>query len=274
MTMKKILISALTLVAVGAPLTTCAATVPSVSNIEHIISSDLMKQEAAITVTEPTTSHAEAVKLFNAASWLNMMNIVTTRTEGALVVPLSKTTSEVTYYVWYRETSAQQKAVTVGVKRVLKRIIKPGMDVYAKEFAINNYVVSHVKYDNSLTLATAYDALFKHDAVCNGYAWLTYDMLNAAGIPNRIITGTGFYRNQSGFHAWNEVDLNSKWYMLDTTWNSSISHYNWYNLTSSQLAKSHTWNHAGLPIANTNFMSVLQRSRTKQDQTILKVIQG
>jgi transglutaminase/protease-like cytokinesis protein 3 len=204
-----------------------------------------------------------------------MMNIVTTRTEGALVVSLSKTTSEVTYYVWYRETQAQQKAVTVGVKRVLKRIIKPGMDVYAKEFAINNYVVSHVRYDNSLTLATAYDALFKHDAVCNGYAWLSYDMLTTAGISTRVIVGSAHYGNQSGEHAWNEVDLSGKWYYLDTTWDTSLpNRYAFFNLTSAQLAHTHIWNRNGLPVANTNFVSVLQHSKNSQDKQILKAIEG
>ena len=196
---------------------------------------------------------------------------MTVRTTITELTPLSKNTSQVTYYVFYRETPAQQKAVTAGVKQVLKRIIKPGMDAVVKEQAINNWIVDHVKYNTSLTLGTAYDALYKHHAVCNGYAWLAYDMLTAAGIQNRVVVGTAHYGSQSGEHAWNEVDLNGRWYYLDTTWDTTLpNHYGFFNLTSSQFAKTHTWNHTGLPVANTNFMSMLKHSKNQQDLAILK----
>ncbi len=270
---KTMMISALAILLAGAPLTTFAATVPSVSSIEHTISADLLNQDPAITVTEPTVSQAEATNIFNAASWMSMMNQMTVRTTITELTPLSKNTSNVTYYVFYRETPQQQKAVAAGVKQVLKRIIEPGMNQVAKEQAINEYIVSHVKYDTSLTLGTAYDALYKHHAVCNGYAWLAYDMLTAAGIQNRVVVGTAHYGSQSGEHAWNEVDVNGKWFMLDTTWDTSLpDHYRFFNLTSAQLSKTHTWNHAGLPIADTNFVSMLEHSHSKQDLAILKAI--
>lgn len=273
---KTMMISALAILLAGAPLTTFAATVPSVSSIEHTISADLLRQDPAITVTEPTTSQTKARKIFVAASWLNMMNQVTTRTYMTQITPTAKNESQVTYYVWYRETPQQQKAVAAGVKQVLKHIIKPRMDAAAKEAAINNWIVQHVKpIPTYSTVGTAYDALYKHTGVCNAFAWLAYEMLTQAHIPNRLVVGNAHYEGQSGEHAWNEVDLNGKWYMLDTTWDTSLpNHYAFFNLTSAQLSKTHTWNHAGLPIADTNFVSMLEHSKNPQDKQILRAIEG
>ncbi len=180
------------------------------------------------------------------------------------------------FSVVYNESRSQYQSVLQGVKRVIARIIKPGMDVYQKEKAIHDYVVLNTAYDLSLQNYTAYDALFQHSAVCQGYAMLTYQLLNAAGIPNILISGTATnstFGTQS--HAWNEVDLNGKWYQLDTTWDDPVPNqpgqvqYNYFNLTSAQMAKDHRWNKNGLPVANTNFIQVLEHSKNPQDRQLL-----
>jgi hypothetical protein len=205
------------------------------------------------------------------------------------------THSDTVFTFKYFETTAQLKVVKEKVKKILHQIIKPRMDVYQKEFAIHNWIATHVSYNFSKAGRNEqdYSALVAHKAACSGVTELTYQMLTAAGITNRMVPGnvhggTYVFRGRlinakvltsDTAHIWNEVDLNGKWYMLDMTsdlanlYGGKIN-YNTFNLTSAQLAHTHTWNHAGLPIANTNFISVLQHSKSKQDQAILKVIQG
>mgnify|MGYP001651002666 FL=1 len=69
---------------------------------------------------------------------------------------------------------------------------------------------------------TAYAALAKGKAVCQGYATLYYAMCRAMGLPVRVIT--------SYDHAWNIVKLGSYyWYDMDSTWDGQESSYSTLN---------------------------------------------
>lgn len=185
-----------------------------------------------------------------------------------------------TINVNYRETKQQTDYVKTRVKQILKSILQPGMtDVY-KEYVIHNWIVSHVQYDSSLQNETAYDTLTTGSAVCQGYALLAYRMLIDAGIPTKIVTGTAGGET----HMWNEVNLNGKWYQLDTTWDDPVGDapsdlsYTYFNLTNQELAYSHQWNETAFPAANTDFISNLKSlvksdpQHTKQYETILNAI--
>ena len=68
---------------------------------------------------------------------------------------------------------------------------------------------------------TAYGALVDHAAVCDGYSLGLKYLLSRAGIPSVMvpgIVGTGSDRSNYGGHAWNLVQLGSKWYEVDSTW--------------------------------------------------------
>lgn len=59
---------------------------------------------------------------------------------------------------------------------------------------------------------TAYGALVKGDAVCQGYALAYKYLLTRAGIPSVVISSSSMN------HAWNGVQINGKWYHVDCTW--------------------------------------------------------
>jgi transglutaminase/protease-like cytokinesis protein 3 len=211
---------------------------------------------------------------------------------------------EVAYHVTWRETPAQVHAVQKQIQKVLKKIIKPDMDVYTKEKAINDYIANNVS-PKTIPNSTAYYALFTHQGDCQGISELAYQMFNAAGIPAKIIVGDVYGQNGTNKisypleygqsfsiqpspnffgvnHAWNEVELNGKWYQLDITLDNPVGRpsgemmYDFYNLTSSKMAITHSWNknfnNSNLPVADTYFLYVLKRSKSKQDQQILKQI--
>lgn len=156
--------------------------------------------------------------------------------------------------VTWLQTKQQSAAVDAQIKHVLGQIVKPGMSDYDKEFVIHNWIVNHVSYDTSEQKYTPYDAL-RGSAVCQGIATLTYRMLTKAGISAHLVEGTA----GGADHLWNEVRVGGHWYQLDVTWDDPVNKqpgtisYAYYNVTSAQLAKDHTWNHAGLPVANTSF---------------------
>ena len=89
------------------------------------------------------------------------------------------------------------------------------------------YVCSHVKYDRVHRdhprfhlRSTAYAALVRQTATCQGYCAALYRMLMEEGIPARIVTGTGLGEGREEFHAWNLAELDGAWYALDATWDA------------------------------------------------------
>jgi hypothetical protein len=158
-----------------------------------------------------------------------------------------------TFTITYLENKTQTSYVTTQVQKILKEIIKPAMDDFQKERAIHDYIVSHIAYDTNLVNYSAYAALTKGKTVCQGFALLTYRMLDEVGITNRIVEG-----HAGGIsHAWNLVQIEGNWYQLDTTWDDPVPFEKgrivdtYFNLTDAELGKDHSWIRGNYPAATT-----------------------
>jgi len=126
---------------------------------------------------------------------------------------------------------------------------------------LHDYLVNSTEYDTENYLKdtlpedsfTAYGALMKGTAVCDGYAKALKLLLNKAGIWAVRVTGEG--KGES--HAWNLVKVDGKYFYVDATWNDPVAEdksahlaYNYLLVPESVLAKDHTWNKKGLPKAS------------------------
>jgi transglutaminase-like putative cysteine protease len=104
--------------------------------------------------------------------------------------------------------------------------------------AVYDYVCSHVSYDlvhanNSHYHrdSTAYAALVKGSASCQGYAVAVFRLLKEAGIENTIVTGTAVNdQGEAEFHAWNQVELDGVSYYVDATWDAGREEYAYFML--------------------------------------------
>ncbi|WP_151737404.1 transglutaminase domain-containing protein [Paenibacillus tengchongensis] len=156
----------------------------------------------------------------------------------------------VTVKVEYRETLQQTAYVNQRVKQILQQIITPGMNNHQKIKAIHDWVVLHLKYDNTYSKYTAYEGLQSGSTVCQGYSLLTYKLLLGAGIPNKIVEGTARAEGKAAqSHAWNLVQLEGAWYHLDTTWDDPSTTGSmadeistaYYMRTDAQMRRDHSW---------------------------------
>lgn len=95
-------------------------------------------------------------------------------------------------------------------------------DVYARITKIHDYVTKTYSYDNlgiTLNAATSNDTrsagrmLYTRRGCCEAYAKVTKILCDRFGIPCILV--------KSRTHMWNEVCIDSVWYGLDTTWDSS-----------------------------------------------------
>lgn len=123
----------------------------------------------------------------------------------------------------------------------LARSITNGIEKdYDKALAIHDWVCNNIFYDtdsidglsnNAPYIAT--DVLESRRAVCLGYSNLYAALCRSVGIPCNIVTGYALgvgsgetewnETNQTtseANHAWNEVYLDNRWVIVDTTWDS------------------------------------------------------
>lgn len=108
---------------------------------------------------------------------------------------------------------------------------------YDKIKAIYRFIVDNVVYDYSFSYYSAYHALIKGTAVCEGVSLLLHSMLRQANIVTRIVSGMG----KTDRHSWNIVFLNGNWYALDATWDLGKSEFMWqYFLRGKTNFPNHT----------------------------------
>ena len=134
--------------------------------------------------------------------------------------------TEFIYEMDYFTTSAQETELDKKVKDILKSLDLENDSDYQKVKKIYNYLCSNVTYDyagleddSSLIEHSAYAALVKNTAVCQGYALALYRLLLTEGIDCRFIPGVSHNEN----HAWNIVKLDGKYYLADSTWDAGKS---------------------------------------------------
>lgn len=99
-------------------------------------------------------------------------------------------------------------------------------DTYSKVLQVHDWIISNFDYSldtQNTNIYNIYGGLIEKSAVCEGYAETLKYILDELEIPCIIISGTA--TNSEGKtekHAWNYVQINEKWYAVDTTWDDPI----------------------------------------------------
>lgn len=121
--------------------------------------------------------------------------------------------------------NADCKEVLDTMFQILNQIITPDMTDEQKVKAIHDYLIYHADYySGDINHRPGWSSAVKgvimeHEGVCNSYALAFYTMATAEGIPCRVISGTATNSiGSTGLHAWNQVQLDGKWYYIDCTW--------------------------------------------------------
>ncbi len=83
-------------------------------------------------------------------------------------------------------------------------------------------------------IRSAYGALVNEKAVCEGFARAFKLLMDKVGIDCQVVIG--YYKNGDNYepHAWNVVRFNKQWYLVDSTFNSSLTDKNTYTLLGAE----------------------------------------
>lgn len=126
----------------------------------------------------------------------------------------------------YRTTTSQEQEVEAVINNFISSLDVSNMTDYDIIKAIHDFILSKTEYDyvaarninskyNFYDYAfTAWGALVKGKSVCQGYALAFYRIAKELGYNARFV----YSDPKEGCHAWNIVELNNKYYYVDTTW--------------------------------------------------------
>ncbi|MEO5572669.1 MAG: transglutaminase domain-containing protein, partial [Bacteroidia bacterium] len=67
---------------------------------------------------------------------------------------------------------------------------------------------------------SAEEIISSRQAVCEGYSNLLKALCTKAGISCEVIEGIGRPENDADLHAWNAIDIDGEWKLLDVTWSA------------------------------------------------------
>lgn len=127
--------------------------------------------------------------------------------------------------------SSSQPVYWDGIKSIselAKELTKDSNSDKEKVEAVYQYIIMNIKYDNNKinTISTDYvpdleKILKDKNGICYDYAALFAGLLRSQGIYTKLIKG---YKNDmKEYHAWNEVLLDGKWVIIDTTYDAALS---------------------------------------------------
>lgn len=131
---------------------------------------------------------------------------------------------DLTFY--YRTTAQQEKEVTSVVNSFVDSLDTSTMSDYEILKAIHDFILSKSYYDYQALndiygndkkydyAYTAWGTLVKGRSVCQGYALAFYRIAKDLGYKVRFVYSDPYV----GCHSWNIIELNGKYYYVDTTW--------------------------------------------------------
>lgn len=99
-------------------------------------------------------------------------------------------------------------------------------NTYENILKVHDWIIENLEYDIAIQNANIYNvygALIGKSAVCQGYAEAFKYILDEMQIPTIMVTGEA--TNSEGItesHAWNYIQINGKWYAVDTTWDDPV----------------------------------------------------
>lgn len=121
----------------------------------------------------------------------------------------------------YSMTQEQQEYVDNKVSRIIDKLgIRNSSDL-KKVKAIHDWECNNLKYDyNNMEVNNAYSGLSSGKTMCVGFAEIFYKMALEAGLDAHIVSNED--------HAWNVVQVDGKWYDIDTTYDAGENSYNYF----------------------------------------------
>ncbi len=142
-----------------------------------------------------------------------------------------------TYIVERAKKATMQVELRAAVDNIKAQVT--ATDPYEIELQLHDILCELISYSETPDILsyTAYGALVRGEAVCEGYTRAMQLMLYEFGIRSTPVIG---FTHEP--HMWNLVELDGKWYHLDLTFDDDILgiRHDYFNLTDPGISKTRT----------------------------------
>ncbi len=198
----------------------------AVQNLEQYIVEALENYQQNIDVSAYQISREEAYNIIFQILNHNPGLFYVDGTVGTSYNPTTNmvTSYKVTYLGTPEEIDQQRQELEEAADQAAAQTDISMTDV-EKALTVHDYLVQNCEYDYDRLESgqlpnishTAYGALVKGMAVCDGYGdAYTYIMEDKLGIPCELVTSDAMA------HAWNMIQIGGKWYHVDVTWDDPV----------------------------------------------------
>ncbi len=158
-------------------------------------------------------------------------------------------------------SGAEERVLQVLEQRT-REILRPGMSDFEKVVALHDALVQQSRY-NAGAGGNIEDLLTKGCGSCEAYSSTLCIMLDIAGVPSRLVTGTA-----DGPHAWNLVQVDGEWYHVDATWDDpvvgdgsrQILQHSYCFCNDEEMSRTHRWERSDYPSCDSRTAFYYRRS--------------
>lgn len=186
------------------------------ASIESTIENGVKNCETKIDLTACNATADEVMKTFEEMFTVNpaLVNL-----DGSIKCEYvdGKVTSITVGYVNGADNALTNQQESDKVMETIVATAKTQPTAQAQAKYVHDYLIQNTAYDYSSTATTTYDLLVNGKGTCNAYA-LTYKVaMDMLGIPCEVIV------ENDNSHAWNQINIDGKWYNVDITWDENYS---------------------------------------------------
>ena len=187
--------------------------------------------------------------------------------ETAEITPIYDDSAVVSAYKTGNTDGLDEKEKTIldEAVKAMSEFYRDDMSEKEAVIAAHDWIVTNLVYDQGELLAVPkktpdtenpYGALVLRQGICMGYTTLFQLFMDMIGIDSQIIHGDGMGVDVWEEHAWNLVEIDGKYYHVDTTWDDFVPDedgrmpFHMYTLVpDSAMEVLHRWNRDDFPKA-------------------------
>ena len=146
--------------------------------------------------------------------------------------------SQSEYHDWINKIMDKLRAIKKQLDKYPSELIK---EKYIHDYLCKKVVYKEIGHESHCVLGP----LFKGEGVCEGIAKTAQALFRIANLNAHIVCGDATDEKGTVGHAWNAVQINGSWHLVDITYDNTISdpdfiRYDYFNVSAQELSASHT----------------------------------
>lgn len=173
--------------------------------------------------------------------------------------------NQLIFYYLYIPTQAESLAEIDARNQFIDKLIEtvkttmPNATELEKAYYLYSYLSRFVTYDKTSNLSpySPSSVAIEYKAVCQAIAYVYQAAGEKLGLKMHYVTGY----TESGYHAWNLIQINGKWYHTDATWGI----YKYQDKNKRDMSESYV-------VYNQHFLFTLGKNKRTLDKSVVELM--